>query len=739
MSETLRDRALQTLRQRFGYNDFREGQWEVIENILSHRDTMVLLPTGGGKSLCYQIPALISEGCCIVVSPLISLMDDQVTALKANGIEAAAVNSMNAEGENRLAFEDAIAGRIKLIYISPERLLSDLDGIMMNLPVSFIAVDEAHCISQWGHDFRPDYKILGEIKRKWPAIPVVALTATADRLTRDDIVSSLNLHDPYVYIGSFNRPNLSLTVISGATRSERLHTIGRMIRKYPMDCGIVYCLSRNKTEAMWKALTEAGFRAGCYHAGMTADERDAVQREFVNGELQVMCATVAFGMGIDKSNIRWVVHNNLPGNIESYYQEIGRAGRDGMAAETILFYSYSDVILRRTFVEESALKDVNQSKLDFMQHYAEASVCRRRILLSYFSEETEKDCGNCDNCLNPPPRFDGTRVSQMALSCIVRVKSLEGMYVITDLLRGVAKRDYVEKGYDRLSTFGIGKDLSAAAWQSYILQMIQLGLVEVAYEENFHLRPTQAGWRVLRGERQVELARFIPRVYTDQRRNQNHYRRPEPPRVLTLEERLDVQLRELRKKLAAKIGIADYMVFSDATIADIVDKKPKTLRQFLAIEGISLSKFAAYYKPVLSEVRSILGEGRTLPKGISNGVTYILFQRGVNLKKISEMRGYTLATVLNHLVEMANNGYEVDTSAMLPADVLKRIEELYIPVEKARKDMSSVSSDNDIFIAAYQKAKSEFESELEKENLTLDDFNIAMAVRRIRNSSDNAT
>ncbi|MDE6338021.1 MAG: ATP-dependent DNA helicase, partial [Muribaculaceae bacterium] len=378
--------AEETLKKYYGYSTFRPGQKEIIEQVSSGRDALVLMPTGGGKSLCYQIPALMLPGCAIVVSPLIALMNDQVEALCANGIPAAAIHSNRDEYANRELLYAASQGKLKLLYISPERLMLELDNIVERLPVSLIAIDEAHCISQWGHDFRPVYTQLSVLKQRFPNVPVMALTATADRLTREDIAHALGLDNPFVYIGSFDRPNISLRVMNDPGKKQRLRIIGSLIDKYHLDSGIVYCLSRKKTEAMHEALTEMGYKSVCYHAGLLPQEREAAQRAFVNGEAQVVCATIAFGMGIDKSNIRWVVHNNIPGNIESYYQEIGRAGRDGLPAETLMFYNFSDIITRRSFVDESGRRDINNEKLDFMQRYAEATVCRRRILLSYFSE-----------------------------------------------------------------------------------------------------------------------------------------------------------------------------------------------------------------------------------------------------------------------------------------------------------------------------------------------------------------
>ena len=685
--------ALTALRKYYGFSDFRTGQWEAISAILDGRDTIVLMPTGGGKSICFQLPALMSEGCCIIVSPLIALMNDQVAALRANGLPAGAVNSMRQEYDNRATYEAAMRGNLKMLYISPERLLADIGWLANAMKVSFVAVDEAHCISQWGHDFRPVYTDLIRIKQTWPDMPVMALTATADRLTRDDISGALGLKEPFRYIGSFDRPNLSLRVIQGSTQKERVRVITGLANKYPMDCGIVYCLSRKGTEKMTEKLREEGMRVGCYHAGLPSAEREQVQRDFVNGRLQAICATIAFGMGIDKSNVRWVVHNNIPGNIESYYQEIGRAGRDGLPAETILFYSYGDIMTRRQFADESGQKAINSSKLDFMQKYAEASVCRRRILLSYFSEDMDHDCGNCDNCRNPVPKFDGTVLVQKALSAIVRVAGAEGMNVIIEILRGMAPRHVIDRKYNMLPTYGVGKDLSVQEWNSYLLQMIQLGLIEVAYEDHFHLRPTPAGRMVLKGERKVELARYAAPVYGDYT-SRRAYSKPEPvvdPR--TPQEKLADGLKQLRAQLAAEANLADYMVFSDVTVKALAERMPLMPADLIGIEGLSLVKLAKYYKPILAKVREAKGMKRTLPKGISDLVTLSLFRQGLDVDTIAGMRGMAVSTVTGHLCRAYADGEKIDIWQIVPQELYLTVCGLIDSYISANPELSSETTE----------------------------------------------
>lgn len=661
-----KETALEALRRYFGFSDFRPGQWDAISAIIEGRDTLVLMPTGGGKSMCFQLPALMSEGCCLIVSPLIALMNDQVAALRANGLPAGAINSMRPESENRATYEAAMRGGLKMLYISPERLLSDIVWISNSIKVSFVAVDEAHCISQWGHDFRPVYTDLIRIKQTWPDMPVMALTATADRLTRDDISGALGLKDPFKFIGSFDRPNLSLRVIQGSTQKERVKAIMNLAAKYPMDCGIVYCLSRKGTESMTEKLRDAGLRVGCYHAGLPAAEREQVQRDFVKGNLQAICATIAFGMGIDKSNVRWVVHNNIPGNIESYYQEIGRAGRDGLSAETILYYSFGDIIRRREFADQSGQKEINSSKLDFMQKYAEASVCRRRILLSYFSEDIDHDCGNCDNCRNPRPKLNGTEIAQKALSAIVRVGSAESMNVIIEILRGMSPRHIFDKKYNLLPTYGVGKDLSVPEWNSYLLQMVQLGLIEVAYEDHFHLRPTEAGKKVLKGERKVELAKYTAPIFGEFSSRRSHKVEEKIVDIQTPREILTNKLKALRADLAAEEKVADYMVFSDVTIKGIVDRMPELPADLLGIEGLSLVKIAKYYKPLLVKVREVKGQKRTLPVGISDQVSLLMFRQGLDVDTIAGIRGIASGTVASHLTKFYQNGEDIDLWRIVP-------------------------------------------------------------------------
>ncbi len=638
----LQAQATTMLRRFYGYTTFRPRQLEIILSVLRGRDTVVLMPTGGGKSLTFQIPALILPGMTIVVSPLLSLMRDQVEALIANGIPAATINSLQSDEENRSVTEAVGAGHIKLLYISPERLLTDLPRWRSDIPISLIAIDEAHCISRWGHDFRPDYTRLSEIRLRRPDIPIVALTATADRLTRDDIARQLRLVDPNVIITSFDRPNLSLRVETGATPRRRQDVISSLIDRYPSDTGIVYCLARKTTESVATELKRMGYRVEPYHAAMDPSRRLDVQSRFRSGELQAVVATVAFGMGIDKSNIRWIVHNNMPSCIESYYQEIGRAGRDGMPAETVMFYSVADLITLRKFAMDSGQTAVNLEKLQRMSQYAEARVCRRRMLLSYFGETLEHDCGNCDVCLDPPVRYDASTEVRKALSAIVRTNEQAGTTMLIDILRGSSRADLVSRGFDRIKTYGAGRDTDVATWQSVILQMVQLGIVDIAYDRSNHLTVTPYGRRLLFSTEPIMLSRTDGQASKKYRRADTRPQRPARS--------AETALREVRIKLAAKENIPAYMVMSDPTLMAIVSRLPSTLQEFAEVEGISDRKAVAYWRPV---AKALAGAVRGYKPVIehSRNDTLFLLRRGNSPAEIAAMRRITTTTVYNHLAD----------------------------------------------------------------------------------------
>ena len=605
------NKAHQLLKSVYGYDSFRPLQEEIIEHVMSGHDALVLMPTGGGKSICYQIPALMLEGLTIVVSPLISLMKDQVDALKANGIAADAMNSSREISINDRIKKLCKTGEIKLLYVSPERLIAELGWLKEHVKVALIAIDEAHCVSQWGHDFRIEYTQLGIMKDHFPSTPILALTATADKVTKTDILEQLRLNNPRIFTGSFDRPNLSLDVRKGYGKQDRLRTIMDVIRRHQNESGIIYCLTRKGAEELAVDLNSRNISVGVYHAGLSAEERTRIQEDFINDRVNVICATVAFGMGIDKSNIRYIIHNNLPKSIESFYQEIGRGGRDGLPTETILFYNLQDLITLRKFADESGQQDINHEKLNRMQEYAEARVCRRRILLNYFGETNECHCGNCDVCRNPPQIFDGTIVVQKALSAIKRCNEKIGFVVATDVLKGRLSNTVIANGYNKLKTFGAGKEITANDWHAYLLQMLQLGYIEIAYNEDKHIKITPLGEDVLFGIKKAQLTVI---VHEDLRVKKRKHRRSVTvalPEANTEDKALFEKLRALRSEIANDIKMPAYIVLSDKSLLSLVNEKPTNLHLFGNAYGIGEHKKKQYGDRFVDLICSHLGVART--------------------------------------------------------------------------------------------------------------------------------
>jgi ATP-dependent DNA helicase RecQ len=599
--------AKKALKKYFGYDAFRPMQADVIRTICEQRrDALVLMPTGGGKSVCFQIPAVISDGVAIVVSPLISLMKDQVEALLQNGIPAAYFNSSQSPRDQQIVENQLFAGKLKLLYVSPEKMVSaGFVSALRSLPISLFAIDEAHCISSWGHDFRPEYAQMQFLKQQFPKIPVIALTATADRLTRKDIIEKLALNNPEVFIGSFDRPNLSLEVRAGQKRFEQ---IVDFLKDHPRQAGIIYCLSRKSTEDLSERLKLKGYNAACYHAALPNETRSKVQEDFLNDKLLIVVATIAFGMGIDKSNVRWVIHYNLPKNIESYYQEIGRAGRDGAPAETLLFYSMADVNTYQSMFADAGGENqqLQGAKLDRMLKFADAAICRRKILLNYFNEHLPDNCDNCDVCKHPPRYFDGTKPVQMALSAVYRLKESVNMTTLSEVLKGSAKAEIMESGYQHIKTYGAGRMYTYPEWSSYLWQMIQLGLLEIAYDEKNVLKFTPQSRAVLFDNKVVELVQ--PMSFKDRqnaRAKELEVKQLATPKLL-VRNALFEALRELRSETARERGVPPYLIFSDKTLAEMAGMLPKTEFELMLVSGVGDQKMQQYGDVFLKEIQKFL-------------------------------------------------------------------------------------------------------------------------------------
>jgi ATP-dependent DNA helicase RecQ len=580
----------QILKQYFGFDRFRPLQEQIIRDVLSGKNVLVLMPTGGGKSVCYQVPALAMEGTALVISPLIALMKDQVNNLTGNGVAAAFINSSQSPAEEQLLAEDCLRGKFKLLYLSPEKALALTSSWLPQLQVSMIAIDEAHCISQWGHDFRPEYTRLSGLRDHFPGVPVIALTATADKTTRKDIVRQLGLNDPEVYVASFDRPNLRLEVRAGVGTGNRKAEIADFIRARKGQAGIVYCLSRKSTEEVSDYLNLEGIGCAYYHAGMTPAQRNQVQEAFSKDDIRVICATIAFGMGIDKSNIRFIIHYNIPRNMEGYYQEIGRAGRDGMPGNALLYYNLQDLMMLTRFADESGQPELNREKLRRMQEFAEARICRRRIMLNYFSEQYTSACGNCDVCSNPPKVQTATVEAQKALSALVRSGEKIGVNMLINILRGSKNAELLAAGYHQLKTYGAGREHAFETWQGFIRQFLQLGLIEIAYDEAHALKVTPHGWDVISGKEPVAVTEVMRTVRRRRFAGSDYAFAPPAYSENTLFDKL----RDLRKLIADSEGVAAYQVFTDKTLHEMSVQMPVDKASMLEIPGVSVRKFERY-------------------------------------------------------------------------------------------------------------------------------------------------
>ena len=667
---------LETLKEYFGYESFRPLQKKIIESVFKGKDNLVIMPTGGGKSICYQLPGILLPEITLVISPLIALMKDQVDGLNANGVPAAFLNSSQDEAEKQEIFQKIDKKQIKLLYVAPESL-QFVDRFLTDGKVSLIAIDEAHCISSWGHDFRPAYTQLGYLKNRFPSTPVLALTATADKATRNDICRQLNIPNAKKHVASFDRRNLSLDVKQGIKRFEQ---ISEFLKNRKKESGIIYCLSRKTTEELAGKLKTKGFKAEAYHAGLDHLQRSKIQDDFINDEKQIICATIAFGMGIDKSNIRWVIHYNMPKNLEGYYQEIGRAGRDGLPSDTLLFHSYSDVIQLQKFASNAKNEDVQLAKLDRMKQYSEALSCRRKILLSYFGEYLAKDCGNCDICRNPPEFFDGTIIAQKALSCIFRLKGAEPISAVIDVLRGSQNEVVRRNNYQELSTYAIGKDVSWHHWQQYLIQLINLGYIEIAFDQNNHLKLTEQAKRVLFKKEKV----FLADVKEKKAQAQNK-------KASETENSLFERLRKVRLEIAREEDIPAYLIFNDATLKDMKKQRPMSDSEFMLINGVGRKKMEDYGFRFIKEIKAFSKDKRaTKPKkktkkGSTLKETLSLYKQGLSIEDIAKEREVARNTIFTHLIKLYDEGEEINLHQFVPKSELKSI-------KRAKKKLDNPNS-----------------------------------------------
>ncbi len=667
------DKVLRVLQHIFGYSSFRPSQQQIIDCLVQGEDALVLMPTGGGKSLCYQIPALIRSGVGIVISPLIALMQDQVEALRQAGVSAGALNSALSADEDARLRQQLLNGELQLLYVAPERLMTPgFQCLLQQIDIALFAIDEAHCVSQWGHDFRPEYIQLSTLHEQFPQVPRIALTATADEPTRREIVQRLNLEQAHHFVSGFDRPNIRYRVSddSGNARQRLLRFIQL---DYPDQAGIVYCLSRRKVEDTAAWLREKGVKALPYHAGMSQQERANNQNHFLREDGIVMVATIAFGMGIDKPDVRFVVHMNLPKNLEAYYQETGRAGRDGEPAEALLFYNLQDVITLRQFVEQSDAdeqhKRIETQKLERMLGYCELTSCRRQALLAYFGDELAEPCGNCDTCLNPPDTWDGTVAAQKALSCVYHTGQRFGVNYLIDVLLGKDNERMRRFSHHQSSTFGIGKELDRNQWRSLFRQLIALGYLAVDQEGHGGLRLTESCRPLLRGEQTLKLRQL--------RKEDTRKPRKKKASFQGVQGELWEALRRKRLELAQEQGVPPYVIFHDATLMAMMEYRPQTLAQMSRISGVGERKLEAYGQEFLGVLVAHAADAAPVTDTVTE--TLELFRLGMSAENIAEHRGLKPSTILGHLAKGIEQGLvELPEVVSVPDEVLAQARELML-------------------------------------------------------------
>ena len=655
------------LKNVYGYEEFRPLQEDIINRTLTGKDSFVLMPTGGGKSICFQIPALILDGITIVVSPLISLMKDQVQALKANGIKAAFFNSSISGQEENEVIENAIQGKLQLLYLSPEKLIAVKNTWLKSLDIKLVAIDEAHCVSMWGHDFRPEYTQLKVFRNSLPKVPFMALTATADKSARKDIEQQLGLTNSKLFISSFDRKNLSIAVRGQVQKKKKLDEIVTFIKRRKNESGIIYCLSRKNTEEVASFLKKDGHSVAFYHAGMSHEERENTQTDFINDDTKIIVATIAFGMGIDKSNVRFVIHYNLPKNLEGYYQEIGRAGRDGLPSETLLYYNMRDFILYSQFADNGANAAMQKEKLNRMLQFAEAKSCRRKILLSYFGEHLSENCGNCDVCANPPKDFEGTVLTQKALSGIVRMGETDGITMLINVLRGSNNADVQAKQFYNLKTYGIGKDVSFFDWRDYVIQMANQGLIEIMYSEKSALKITPIGWAVLKGNKTIRLTTPVSSdAKKETLKTLKTTTGKEPDKdVFTA-------LKKIRYALSKEEKMPAYIIFSDKTLKLMASELPTTENEFLAISGVGINKMEKYGEEFMDAIRTFKKTPK-VRKINTTKKTYTLYKEGLSPQEIATQRDLSLTTVFSHLSQLYTEGKDVNIAQYVTNKTIEKV------------------------------------------------------------------